>query len=148
MDFNNTACTAAQAIRLQQLGITAPSYLISIAPLGESHLTERRFNLHLQHTCNRYNTSELGVMLPHRIEVDKVLLHLTFVKDFDSPYSADTLFSTGYFDPFEAASTGEWKWSLRSQDITEAKSRADMLILLLERGIVSAEVVNNRLNKA
>lgn len=156
MEIKDQVCTLPQAVRLSELGITQNStfhhvyvsedidWQIWIAGSFDEYDDEI-----LMHSA--FTVAELGQMLPCTLKKDD--LHdysiLTFV--IDSALQCHTSYPLYHELDADLNEDGSWNaicnnW-LKTIGETEAISRADMLIELIEKKIITTDEVNKRLLK-
>jgi hypothetical protein len=131
MRIEQQVCSYEQAIRLRELGIEQKAYFWYFHPIGTTMRVVWPYSSpgHVlngceQRSCNvaAFNCAELGNILKHhveRISFQGLSNYLIYEKGLD------TIF---YSQP------------------TEAEARATLLIFFIEKGFITSDEVNQRLN--
>lgn len=134
MKLENQVCTLEQAKRLQQLGVDGDSinHYYTYPPNNESgYRLTMLLNPKEVNAINAYNCAELGVMLPDEVSTVRRYgtkgIALSNSDDY-TYWVCESEYSAGYA-------------------ITEAISKAEQLIYLLENNLTTAAEVNERLAK-
>ena len=143
MNIEKQCCTLEQAKRLQELGITAKGFL-SWACKGAYYCDNIEYAEEppfIAFDCSEYSypykfiayaftCAELGAMLPAQIKLSNELYPIVFYKDIDNKYYAAQITKQPVSIGFN----------------TQAECKADRLIYLLEKNLVTAEYCNQQLN--
>lgn len=139
MKIENQVCSLEQAKKLKELGIvqTETSYVWVSRYDGESFLTYYDAGDSVIPQYSAFTVAELGVMLPREFRLpNEGICHLTFSNRLDF----------GAFTRIKNWGTQTIIHTIEGD--TEAQSRANMLIWLLESNHITATEVNNRLKNS
>ena len=151
MKLEDQYCTVPQAINLWELGVGLNSQSSwcwngsKKTPAGEKDffINPDGFLHEWPEAYCAYSVAELGLALPSQLPATKLFKGL--ILQCMKPWEESESFLTGYIELNEDLDTGGW---VHTKDgPTEAQSRADMLIYLLESNLITAEEVNNLLTQ-
>lgn len=137
MKLENQVCSYEQAKTLKKLGVIQDS-LFYHTNSDKWGVMPRKSIDFTGNPHSAFTVAELGIMLPTyypswRFKKDNVVKYITTVITKDEVKNGKTITTEPKFDRYEN---------------TEAQSRAQMLIDLLENGVINVEDINSRLTES